>query len=334
MSFWDSLMRKRAEDWLYYHFTAKQVPGGFEPEAIPPNTAYVNIWLKAARVVNVRSGLKRFYGAVHSYIRILPIAQADHVEVNTVVAPKFLQNVDPRNLDRVVPVNHRLLGPIAHSGNDVEMEVGLFSIEEADLVAPYLGMLEQVSNLAGVGFLKSALPFAAPIKDGINAILNGEGDSILEIGLSRVFQPLKTGFHLVMRVPQDHVDPGTFKLDPATWRVVGPDNKLIKDYPYMVFEITATKEKHDWAKITELKRQYDLVKDAIVRGDVAEANAGHLIFYRLARTANELIEEDAERLAKIVRKLIDDSLGGPQPHAASVTRKVPEFEDLALYSDH
>jgi hypothetical protein len=39
----------------------------------------------------------------------------------------------------------------------------------------------------------------------------------------------------------------------------------------MVLEVTTTKEKHDWAKPAELKGQYDLIKDAIVRGDGVEA---------------------------------------------------------------
>jgi hypothetical protein len=331
MSFWDSLLYKRAEDWLYYHFKADQVPGNLKPETIEANKNYVNIWLKSARIVNVRTGLRRFYGVVHSYVSVLPVGQPEAAEVNTVVTPKLLKNVDPRNLDRIVPVNHRLLGPIAHSGHDVGIEVGLFSVEEADLVAPYLGMLEKISDVAGVGFLKAALPFAAPIKDGVNALLNGEGDSILEIGLSRVFQPLQTGFHLVMRVPQEELDPGSLKLEEENWRVVGSDGKLVKDFPYMVFEVTATKEKHDFAKITELKRQYDLIKDAIVRGDVVEANAGHKVFGRLARTSPDLIKEDGDRLTKLVRDEIDESLGAPRQQASSGITQVKEFDQLSLY---
>ncbi|HZR18419.1 MAG TPA: hypothetical protein VFE51_14090 [Verrucomicrobiae bacterium] len=331
MPFWDVLTRKRAEEWLYYQFLPQQVPGAVESEILEPNKSYANVWLRSTRVVNVRSGLKKFYGAVHSYISVLPVGQPDKAEVNTVVTPKLLRNVDPRNLDRVVQVNHRLLGPIAHSGHDVELEVGLFSVEEADLVAPYLGMLEKISDVAGVGFLKTALPFAAPIKDGINALLNGQGDSILEIGLSRVFQPLTTGYHLVMRVPEQQVNPAEFRLERATGRVVGNDGKLIKDYAYIVFEVASTKEKHDWPKISELKRQYDLIKDAIVRGDAKEANAGQQIFRRLARTSTDLIKADADRLTQLVRDEIDQSLGAPTPQAALTERLVREFDQLPLY---
>lgn len=331
MKFWDDLLRTRAKDWLYYEFKPGQVPGNVMPKAIEAENAYANIWLKSARVVNVRSGLKRFYGVVHSYISVLPVRQADEVEVNTVVTPKLLKNVDPRNLDRVVPVNHRLLGPIAHSGHDVEIEVGLFSIEEADLVAPYLSILEKMSDVAGVGFLKAAIPFAEPIKDGVNALLNGQGDSILEIGLSRIFQPLKTGFHLVMRVAQEELDPSSLKLEGENWRVVGANGKLVKDYPYMVVEITATEDKYDWAKLPELKRQYDLVKEAIVRGDGAEAKAGQQVFRRLAFTSSDLIHDHAERLSKLVKDEVDKGLGTPEQHAASDVRRVKEFEELALY---
>ena len=226
MGFWKSVWQKRAKVWLYHHFKAEQVPEHREPEIIQPKKAYANIWLKSARVVNLRTGLKRFYGAVHSRVSLLPVSHTDEVEVNTVVAPKFLSNVDARRLDRVISVNHRLLGPVAHSGSDVEIEIGLFSIAEADLVAPYLGMLENISNIAGVGFLSAAMPFAAPIKDGIDAILTGGGDNILEIGLARTFKPLKTGFHLVMRVEKEKLDPSTLDSTLRTGKLlVGTENR-------------------------------------------------------------------------------------------------------------
>jgi hypothetical protein len=331
MSFWDALLRKRTEDWLFYRFQPGQVPGSPSSEPIAPNEAYANIWLKSARVVNVRRGLKRFYGAVHSYISLTPVAQAEAIEINTVVTPKLLQNVDPRNVDRVISVNRRLLGPVAYSGGDVGLEVGLFSIEEADLVAPYLNMLEKLSDVAGVGFLKAAIPFAAPIREGVNALLNGEGHSLLEIGLSRTFQPLESGYYLVMRVPQSEIDPTALTLQKGDWRVVGADGELVKDFPYLVFEIQGTQEKHDWAKITELKRQYDLIKDAIIRDDLSEANAGHKIFHRLARTSPELIRVDADRLVQLVRLEIDDIMGPARPQALNAAPTVKEFGELSLY---
>lgn len=331
MGFWDALWRERAKDWLYHRFKPEQVPNGIEFEVVEPNKAYANIWLKAARIVNLRAGLKLFYGAVHSQVSVLPVGQAAKAEVNTVVTPGFLKNVDSRNLDRVVSLNHRLLGPIAHSGNDVEIEVGLFSIAQANLVAPYLGMLEKISNISGVGFLSAAIPFAAPLKDGINAILSGQPDNILEIGLARTFNPLETGFHLVMRVPQDEIDPSTFRLETENWRVLGPDGKLVKDFPYMVFEVSATREKFDWPKIPELKRQYELIQDSLRRGDAKEAAAGGVLFRRIALTSPDLIREDAERLSKLVKEEIDRVLGDPIAQAKFAPGEVKDFDELNLY---
>ena len=332
MGFWNNIWQTRAESWLKYHFKASQVTGAAEPVVVQPNTAYANIWLKSARVVNVRTGLRRFYGAVHSRVALLPVGESDKVEVNTVVAPESLKNIDASKLDRVVSINHRLLGPVAHSGNDVDIEVGLFSIAEADLVAPYLGMLEKISNLAGVGFITTAMQLAGPIKDGINAILGGGGDNILEIGLARTFQPLETGFYLVMRAKQEEVEPSKLKFDLESLEVLGPDRKQVKEFPYLVLEVSATAQKDDWAKIPELKRQYGLVKTAIVRGDAKEADAAQIVFRRLALTAPELIKSDAERLAQLVKAEVDAALGGPIPQAGFTAPKVKEFEQLGLYA--
>ena len=333
MGFWKSIWETRAQSWLKYRFKSNQVPDGKEPAVIQPNAAYANVWLRSARVVNLRTGLRRFYGAVHSRVTLLPVAASDEVEVNTVVAPGFLKDIDARNLDRVISIDHRLLGPIAHSGNDVSIEVGLFSIAEADLVAPYLGMLESISNIAGVGFINTAMQLAGPIKDGLNAILSGGGDNILEIGLSQTFQPLETGFYLVMRVEKDKLDPAMLRLDAEGWHVVGADGEPVKDFPYMVLEVVATSEKYDFAKIPELNRQYDLVKAAINRGDAKEGEAAQLVFRRLALTSRELIRRDAERLAKLVKDEVDAALGGPIPQTGFVAPPAKELEELKLYSE-
>lgn len=332
MEFWKSIWKTPAESWVKHRFEASQVPGAAEPVVIQPNSAYANIWLKSTRVVNLRTGLRRFYGAVHSRVRLLPVGGAEEMEVNVVVAPEFLKNIDARNLDRVISINHRLFGPVAYSGNDVAIEVGLFSIAEADLVAPYLGMLEKISSVAGVGFIGTAMQFAGPIKDGVNAILGGGGDNILEIGLARTFQPLETGFYLVMRAKQNEVDPSTFTLNPSDWNVFGGDGKPVKDFPYMVVEVSATSQNDNWAKIPELKRQYDLVKAAIVRGDANEADAAQKVFRRLALTAPELIPGDAEALAKKVKDQVEAAVGGPIPHAKFVAPHVKDFDQLDLYS--
>lgn len=331
MSFWNDLFRTKAEDWLFHPFTANQVEGSEEPRDFIPGQEYLNIFLKSARVVNVRSGLKKFYGAVHSFITIPLPRQSTPGHITTVTTPALLKNVDPRRIDRVVSINHRLLGPAPAPFGDIKLELGLFSIEEEDLVAPYLGFLEAVSGLAGVGFVKGALPFIGPIKDGINGILHGQGDTLLEIGLATTFNPVRTGYFLVMRVPRDEIDPKELRLDVNDWKVVGADGKRIKDYPYLVLEISATKEKSDWASIPELCAQYNLIRDSVRRGDAKEANSNYDVFARLAKTCFDLTIHDAARLASEVRAEIDRVLGGPSGHAMG-NLDLPDLSKISIYT--
>ena len=99
----------------------------------------------------------------------------------------------------------------------------------------------------------------------------------------------------------------------------------------MVLEIAATTEKDDWAKIPDLKQQYDLTMNAIRRGDQKEAVAGHLVFRRIALTAGELITEDAERLSRLVKEEVDRVLGAPIAQARVRKPRVKEFQQLRLY---
>ncbi|MEZ5386820.1 MAG: hypothetical protein R3F13_15010 [Prosthecobacter sp.] len=332
MSFWNDLIRSKAEDWLFYPFAKNQVAGSEEPRDLAPGQEYMNIFLKSARVVNVRSGLKKFYGAVHSFMTIPLQGQPTPGQVTTVTTPSLLKNVDPRRIDRVVSINHRLLGPIPAPSGDTKLELGLFSIEEEDLVAPYLGLLETFSGLAGVGFIKGAVPFIGPIKDGINGILHGQGDTLLEIGIATTFNPVRTGYFLVMRVPRDEIDPSTLVLDVNDWKVVGTDGKRVKDYPYLVFEISATKEKGDWASIPELHAQYNLIRDAVRRGDAKEANSNFDVFSRVAQTCFDLTSNDAIKLVAKVRAEIDSVLGSPSGHAQS-SLNLRDFGQVALYNE-
>lgn len=331
MAFWDNLLTSKTEDWLFHPFTADQVQGAEAPRDLVPGSEYVNIWLKSARVVNVRSGLSKFYGAVHSFITVPLPGQATPGQITTVITPSLIKNVDPRRLDRVITMNNRLLGPVPATGGDLKMELGLFSVEGADLVAPYLKLLETVSGLAGVGFIKGAMPFISPIKEGINGILQGQGDTLLEIGISTTFNPTRSGYYLIMRVPRNQIDATKLKLNINDWKVLGPDNNQVQNYPYMVLQIDGTQQKHDWQSIPELLTQYNLIRDAVRRGDANDANGNFLVFARLARTCFDLIPDDAERLVIRVREEIDRVLGQPGLHAATAY-DLRDFAEIPLYS--
>src|SRR5829696_3133081 len=123
MAFWDAIFRRRAEDWTYSYLSEEQVPDEDKPKPMEPNSAYLSIILKSARVVDVRRGLSRLYGTVHSFASV-PHLSAGSAEFQVVTAPEDLRNVDASRIDRVVQLDQRLLGPVPYRGGTLELEVG------------------------------------------------------------------------------------------------------------------------------------------------------------------------------------------------------------------
>jgi hypothetical protein len=191
VAWWPEILRKRTEDWIYAELSPDQVPLPARSGEVEPESAYLSMFLRSARIVDVRRGLKRFYAVVHSTIK-LPHRTGD-ASFSVVVAPAALRDIDTDRLDRVIQLNQRLLGPVPYVGGDLEIEVGLFSVATSDLVGPYLELLETLSRTAGVAFIGSALPFVGPIVHGINLLAGGGDVTILEFGLSSTQVPRRPG---------------------------------------------------------------------------------------------------------------------------------------------
>jgi hypothetical protein len=324
------LFETTAEDWVYGWLADDQLPPGAKSGPIAPNSAYVSIFLKSARVVNVQKGFTTFYGAVHSHIRI-PSRTQDTAEFNIVTTPTYLKNVDAKGIDRVIQLNQRLLGPVPYVGGDLEIEVGLFSVAASNLAEPYLGLLESLSKQAGVSFITSALPFAGPILEGVKLLTNSKGDSGLEIGLSLTESEPRQGYCVAMRAPKDEVKLWDLKLDTSDFRLLNSIGRPFKDYPYMVLQIVADDQRADWNKIPEIRQSFAHIQELYRNGEEKETQAALKMFRRIALTCNDLIMEDARNLANRVEALYQ-IVAQPEPSRGAVLTaeesSAPEFPDL------
>lgn len=330
MSILSWIFKGRAKDWIFAPLKAEQVPGSDTGTVIKPDEKYVSAMLNSFRIVDVRKGLKKFYGVVHSHWDIQGLGGPASFSV--VTTPSELKAVDASRLDRVITMQKRLLGPVPYRGSDLELEIGLFSIKEADLAAPFLSLLEDLSGLAGTSFISAALPFAQPLQKGIAMLTGSTDDSILEVGLSRAFieSGLRTGHYLVMRAEKNAVDVSTLRVDPNDFKVLGPDNQPVSDFPYLLFQIEASNQRSDWFNIEVLKKAYDALREAVRKGDAPAIRDGLVVFRRLALTSDDLLSTDGAALADKVKAEIDKAVG---PAATSVGRPVqlPEFRSLSLY---
>ncbi|HEV3201075.1 MAG TPA: hypothetical protein VGZ73_24400 [Bryobacteraceae bacterium] len=333
MGWWDRVWKTQAEDWVYGWLRPEQVPAGAPSGTVEPDAAYLNIFLKSARIVNVRQGLKTFYGAVHSFTR-LPHRSTDSAEFNVVTTPSELKNVDADGIDRVIQINHRLLGPVPYVDGDLEMEIGLFSVAASNLAAPYLSLLESLSKTAGVSFISAAVPLSGPILEGVKLLTGSDRDVRLEIGLSITEPKPRQGYCVAMRAPKDAVKLVDLKLDPEDFRLLGTDGRAIRDYPYIVIEVSSEPRRPDWFKIPELAKAYSRIQE-LYRNGSEDTEAALQIFRRTAVTCNDLILPDAKMLAEKVASMYQvagakgSSRGVGRP---GVSRELPDFEEVNLYS--
>jgi hypothetical protein len=295
VGWWDQIWRDKTEDWICDWLPSSQVPSDALTGEVEPESSYLSIFLKSARIVDVRKGLTTFYGVVHSYIK-LPQRSTQDAEFNVVTTPAGLKNIDAEHIDRVIQVNQRLLGPVPYFGGDLEMEIGLFSVAASDLAAPYLTLLEKLSRTAGVSFVSSALPFAGPIIEGIKLLSGNPKQATLEVGFSMTQPRPKQGYLVVIRAPKESIELKNIKVDPADFRLSN-NGQPLGPYPYMVFELRSETQRLDWAKIPELSVAYQEVQTEYRAGRADRIQEALLLFHHTALTCNDLLPDDAEKLS-------------------------------------
>src|ERR1039458_9076544 len=332
MGVWSAIWKTQAKDWTYTKIPANKTPEGLAHADVKPEDGYLNVWLQSFRITNVRKGLKKFYGTVYSFTS-LPILDGNggkKAEFQVATTPGQLKNIDAEHVDRIIVLNKRLLGPIPYRGGDVELEVGLFSIKEADLAGPFLSVLDSLSKTAGVSFISAALPFAGPLKDGINLLSGASSDSILEIGLSTVYSPAETGYFAIMRAQQNQVDPAQLRIDNNRQLVEDRTGKPISDYPYLVFRVEVSKQREDWFLIPDLAAAYKALRDEIKGGVLNKINDAFAVFRRTALTCPDLLLADAKLL---VAKIASDvkAAVGTTPTAAGAGATIRDLADVPLY---
>lgn len=329
MGWWNNIWTSRAQDWIFGYLEPSQVPDRLARKPVQPNTAYISVFLRSMRIVNVRKGLTKFYGTVHSLIS-LPHISGSSAQFHVLTTPSSLSDIDAANIDRVVSMNTRLLGPIPYRGGDLEVEVGLFSIQSADLAKPFLSVLEGMSQAAGVSYISAALPFVGPILQGVNLLAGGSGGTILEVGLAKPFSTVDTGTMAVIRAPKGSINLAQLKAD-QDYRLLDADGQSLKEYPYMVLAIEARPRRADWFKIPELANAYQDLQNELRSGKHDPAMDALAVFKRTAVTCPDLLPEHARKLAAEVSKEAMETLSFVRTSAGKHALK--PMKNVRIFSD-
>jgi len=304
----------------------------FDAELIEPRSRYVTILLKSARLTDVRRGLERLYGVVHSVLRV-PTDDGP-AEFSEVVAPQQLANVKAGRLDRVIHADHRLLGPVPYIGGAIEAQVGLLSVPSSELVEPYLSLLRRLGEQAVVPFFSIAKPFVEPLVQGVNLLAGGGRGTNVEIGLDTSWPQMRTGHVVAVRATRDNAERRSLTLGPDKASVVDGTGAPI-DEPYLILEIRADERRPDWPSIPELATAYGRVREAYRRSGRAELNRALDDFSRTATTCVDLLPHD--RLA--AERCVEEEVRRRGVPAHQARDGIPQddglrpLDQLALYPD-
>lgn len=331
MGWWHDRWTTESKPWICHWLDPGQDKRATARAELPADQAYLSIVLSGLHVPYIRQGWKRFYGVVDGY-STLPYRGAEKAAFHVITTPSQLKDKDPKHLDRLIPLSFRLLGPIPYRGGDLEVEIGLFSVKTENLLAPYLSLLEQLGSTAGVSIVSTALPFVNLITSGIEVITGTEDQAALEVGISGQFIPVTTGRLLVMRIERSEIDPTSLRVDADGITVLTSGGKTVIDAPYMLLDVSATKERADWFSVPDLAAAYRQLGDDVRKGDFREVSISLRMFQRAAMTSPDLLHADAKRIGELVSSEVHDIMGSPiQTGAGNVSLR--SLADYPLYED-
>lgn len=165
-------------------------------------------------------------------------------------------------------------------------------------------------------------------------LTGSDRDVRLEIGLSITEPKPRQGYCVAMRAPKDDVKLAELKLDPEDFRLLGTDGRAIRDYPYIVIEVSSEPRRPDWFKIPELAKAYSRIQE-LYRNDSEDTEAALQVFRRIAVTCNDLILPDANLLAEKVASMYRIAGAGGSRRGVvgrGVSRELPDLQEVNLYS--
>jgi hypothetical protein len=316
----------------YTHF---YVDSDEEPQFVSADKQYLRIWLRAARIVDVRRWTSKFHATVHGRFSYIDRLQGQREVVSVVAPDKSFEEMDARNLDRLIVVNQPLLGPIPYRG-ELAMEVGLFSVAATDLAKPYLDLLVSLTNTASVAFLGQAKPFIEPIRRGAELLFADNNRSELEIGLVRADVNVRVGNIVVARVPKGTITPTDLRLDPSDYRLLGKNKQPVTTFPYVVLGIEASTERSDYANIPEIRTGWEGVRQLASEGrPIDEIRQRFDTLRRTIWLSPDLIQPDKRRIVEIFNREMSDAgydLAPPRELAAleSMPIQVRALRDVDL----
>lgn len=277
------------------------------PDARPivVDRQYLRLWLRSARITEVRRWTTKFHASVHARFLVGDRA-AGRREVVCVLAPdRTFSELDPRHTDRLITVNEPLLGPVPWRG-EVACDIGLFSVAASDLAKPYLSLLAGLTRTAGIASLTQAVPWAEAIRSGAETLFAEAQRSQLEIGVSRTDPTLAAGHLIVARVPKGQL-PRDLRIDPSDGGLTDAQGRPLLGIPYMVIGVEVLDQRDDYAAIPDVRAAWEAVIRAAADGNEEEVHQRFIQLRRVIGLSPDLVGADRRRVVDIFGRELSEA---------------------------
>lgn len=297
-----------------------RIAAGGTGEPIEFDEAYFTVRMNEMFLRRIRLLWRKSYPVLHSFAEYA--GQEDHM----VAGPGQLQNLGDVNLDRVITLNYRLIGPTPYKGGDISILVGLYSVPGQDAAEALISTIGTLASFGGPQ-LGQAVQIAGLVKDGVDKIL-GLGNTKLQLGVRDSFfpngNPLRSGYHVGIAAPTAQIDVSALWIKDGRL-VKGTDpiaSRPYEEHDYMVLSIERSDRRDDWPLLPGINEFNDKF-GAIMADSVLDANGkGRLLndlwpaFAQALKDSRFLIRPDRERIAGDVQQDLAKRLnairaGGP-----------------------
>jgi hypothetical protein len=308
----EKIVRDPASHFIYTRIPPERTTMKDTVELVEPDKCYFKIILSQMFIGYKRRLWQKRMPVVHAFPKFL--GGNGTKELPVVIGPnKLLKDLDPNNLEKVIPINQIIVGPVPYFGNDVELVIALFASKTTNYAKEFFSLASSLSDLVPSMGIENALNFLKPMETGLASLLNLK-EINLKIGLQDTFSsptggnevvnPFRSGYSCVIAKKEEDIDTENLWLTERGLRVGSGKGKLLEKCDYFVFKIEKVPHR-DWDGIKPLQ---DLWNDVLKMLETRNNDAIEKKFmeFSVALLLNsDLIQEDAEKAHKECRKNLD-----------------------------
>jgi hypothetical protein len=325
-SLWETIKAAPTQDLILVGpLSVPNAPWTGQP--IEQDECYIELYLEALRLKYARRFASRFHVIVYAFAT-LAVEGRESADIAAISKSNRLADLDSSALGQVIVHSKKLMGPLPWRGGELQLELGLFSVQTGNIVGDVLNFVTEVSSRAGLSFIGQMESFVPLITKGMNLVAGQTRETALEVGIDQALRPNRSGVYAIVNADKS-VETRTITIDPSDMKLLADGVPL--DEAYCVFSIRRADQKTDFGEIPTLRAKYAALMDRIRSNDMQGAKDALTAFRLEAVTSPDLIPADAAALVQKAEGRVRLAFAGGPIAFVPVKTAQETLADLRLY---